>query len=200
MSRPLVICDADEVLLRFVEGLEVWLPTQGAVLDLQGYALTGNIKDTSTGVPLPGPDVSALIKTFHRTGGLDLQPVAGAAEALAAIAAQADIVVLTNIADDLATARQANLAAHGIPYPVHTNSGLKGPAAARLAAGAGAPVFFIDDIPHNHVSVAEALPHSHRIQFVGDKRLFAATRRTEAAHLLSNSWAEASRWILDRLP
>ena len=40
-------------------------------------------------------------------------------------------------------------------YPVIVGSGLKGPAVAWLTRHIDAPVFFLDDIPHNIDSVAE---------------------------------------------
>ena len=43
-GRPLVVSDADEVLVQFVAGLELYLETQGLWLDLQSFALTGDRK------------------------------------------------------------------------------------------------------------------------------------------------------------
>ena len=43
-NRPLLLCDADEVLFQFVRGLERHLETQGFHLDLISFSLFGNIK------------------------------------------------------------------------------------------------------------------------------------------------------------
>ena len=198
-GRPLIVCDADEVLLQFLGGLEAYLPGQGLYLDLAGYALTGSIRRAGTGEPLPQAEVGPLIKAFHATAGLDLRPVAGAAEALSGLAAHAQIVILTNVADELAAARRANLAGHGMDYPVVPNAGLKGAAVAALAGRAGAPVFFIDDIPHHHASVAEAVPGAHQIHFVADERLFRLATASPHAGLFTSNWAEAAAHIHDTL-
>ena len=108
-GRPLIVVDADEVVLRFLAGLEAYLPAQGLFLDLQSYQLTGNIRRISDGAPLDQPAVTALLTAFHASAGLDLAPVKGAPEALADLAQHAQIVVLTNIAQDLAAGRLVQL-------------------------------------------------------------------------------------------
>jgi len=198
-GRPLIVVDADEVVLRFLAGLEAYLPAQGLFLDLQSYQLTGNIRRISDGAPLDQPAVTALLTAFHASAGLDLAPVKGAPEALADLAQHAQIVVLTNIAQDLAEARRANLRTHALDYPVVPNSGLKGPAFSRLAADAGAPVFFIDDIPHHHTSVAAAHPDTHHIHLVADPRLFAMAKPAPQASLFTSDWQETRRHILTAL-
>jgi hypothetical protein len=40
-----------------------------------------------------------------------------------------------------------------------------------LPARAGRPVFFVDDVPNHHASVAELAPDVFRIHLVGDERL-----------------------------
>ena len=56
-------------------------------------------------------------------------------------------------------------------YPLIANSGPKGPAVSALAARAGAPVFFIDDGPNHHRSVARHANHVRRIHMIADARL-----------------------------
>lgn len=198
-GRPLIVVDADEVLLQFLAGLEAYLPTLGLHLDLQGYQLTGNIRRIDTGEALDQPSVTSLLNRFHASAGLDLNPVSGAAEALADLARHAQIVVLTNIAPDLAERRQANLCAHGLDYPVMANSGLKGPAFAALSSAAEAPAVFVDDIPHHHASVAEVAPGAHQIHLVADPRLFGMARRAAQAALFTSDWREAHAHILSVL-
>lgn len=198
-GRPLVICDADEVLLRFLAGLERYLPSQGLYLDLKGYALTGSIRHGDSREAAEQSVVSAVIKSFHATAGLELEAVAGAAEALQRLSPHAQIVVLTNIAPEAAAGRRANLAAQGIDYPVIPNSGLKGPMIAAMAARTGAPVVFVDDIHHHHASAAEAHPATHSIHFVADERLFRLATPSPHARLFSSDWAETADHILQTL-
>jgi len=46
--RPLIISDADEVLLKFMERVEVYLESIGLWIDLQNFGLTNNIKSRET--------------------------------------------------------------------------------------------------------------------------------------------------------
>jgi hypothetical protein len=198
-GRPLVVCDADEVLLQFLRGLERALGQQDLYLDLSSYAISGNVKRTGTGEALTQPEVSAIISTFHAEGGLALDAVEGAALALEQISRHAQIVILTNIGADIAGRRRDNLTRLGMNYPVVPNSGLKGPALQRMAELAAAPVFFIDDIPQHHAAVAEAWPDTHQIHFVADPRLFAMAKPSPHARLFSSDWSETGDHILSHL-
>lgn len=198
-GRPLIVVDADEVLLRFLAGLEAYLPGEGLYLDLKTYQLTGNIRRISDGTPLEQAAVTSLLNAFHASAGLDLSPVEGASEALADLSRHAQIVVLTNIPPDLAERRRANLRAHSLDYPVVSNAGLKGAAFAALAAAAAAPAVFVDDIPHHHASVAEHRPGTHQIHLVADPRLFAMAKPAPQASLFTSDWREAHRHILETL-
>lgn len=198
-GRPLLVVDADEVLLQFLAGLEAWLPSRAAYLDLGSYQLTGNIRHAESRAPLEQQAVTTLLRDFHASAGLDLAPVDGAAEALADLSQHAQIVVLTNVAADLTGRRADNLRRHGIDFPVLANSGLKGSAFAALARAAGAPAFFVDDIPHHHASVAEAHPGARQIHLVADPRLFALARPAPEAQLFTSQWADAHQHILQSL-
>lgn len=198
-GKPLIVVDADEVLLQFLAGLEAYLDRNDLYLDLRSYQLTGNIRRRIDEMALTQPEVSELIKTFHATDGLNLAPVEGAADALADLSSHAQIVVLSNIPPELASRRQANLRAHGLDYPVIGNAGLKGPTFARLAEQAGAFSVFVDDIPHHHASVAEAVPGAHLVHLVADKRLFQMARAAPQAGLFTSDWREAHAHILKSL-
>jgi len=198
-ERPLIISDADEVLLQFVRALESYLDEQGLVLRLGSFALTGNIRDRATDTALPGPEVRDVLQGFFeaRTGHID--PVEGAAEALAALARRAQIVVLSNLPFHLAEARRRNLERHGMDYPVIANSGGKGAVVAEIAAAVRAPVFFLDDIPRNLASVAEHAAHVVRMHFVADPRLARLLGPAEHSHVRLDTWPEARQYIERRL-
>lgn len=198
-ERPLIISDADEVLLQFVRALEAYLDEQGLKLELGSFALTGNIRDRATDTALPGPDVRELLQLFfeERTGHIDA--VDGAAEALSVLARRAQIVVVSNVPFHLAEARRRNLERHGMDYPVIANSGGKGAVVARLAAAVRAPVFFLDDIPRNLASVAEHAAQVVRMHFVADPRLARLLGPAEHSHVRLDTWPEARRYIEGRL-
>ncbi len=189
-TKPMLLCDADEVLLQFLRGLEVHLNNEGYLLDLVSFSLFGNIKHADNGTAASREDVSSLIDGFFAGHMHTLEPVSGAAESLAALTPDIQIIVLTNTPQPQRQARAQILAKHGMAYPVIANQGLKGPAAKALAAQTSGPTLFMDDIPHNIDSVLEHAPRAKAIHFVADERLRplipaapAALHRVDEWHL-----------------
>lgn len=169
-GRPLIVVDADEVLLRFVDGFDRYLRERGLFLDLVSYRLHGNVRRRDDHRAVLDVEVTALLDEFRAE--LDwLDPVEGAAEVLESLGRRAGVVVLSNIAPAQAPARSRNLARLGFAFPLIANSGPKGPALKQLANRAGARTFFIDDIPQHHQSCAEHAPDIVRIHLIGDDRL-----------------------------
>ena len=191
-SRPLIISDADEVLLRFMAQLEHFLEKQGLWIDLGNFAISGNIKSLETNEPVEFPD---LIDEFFDAETRDIQPTSGAAQSLETLAARAQIIVLTNLPAKNKQERSDNLNAHGMNYPVVVGSGAKGPAVAWLNARISAPVFFLDDIPHNVDSVAKHAQEVRRIHFVADPRLAKLIGPAKGATTRIDVWNEAYDWI-----
>ncbi|MBV9993060.1 MAG: hypothetical protein JOZ72_17420 [Alphaproteobacteria bacterium] len=197
-GRPLIVVDADEVLLRFVAGLDRFLRERGLFLDLVSYRLHGNVKRLDDLSPLLDVEVTALLDEFREA--LDwLEPVEAAQEVLGRLAARASIVVLTNITALQAGARARNLKALGLDFPVVANSGLKGPAVRQLANRAAAATFFVDDIPQHLASAAEHAPEVVRIHLIGDARLKGLLAPCEQAHLHAEDWRAAGQFIESQL-
>lgn len=195
---PLLIVDADEVLLAFAQGLDRFLNERGCYLDLVSYRLHGNMRRRDDNAALIDIEVTALLEEFRNQ--LDwLEPIEGAREAIGSLARDMDVVVMSNITAAQAPARLRNLTSLGVALPLLANSGPKGPAVKTLARRAGRPVFFMDDIPTHHASVAEHAPDVIRIHFVGDARLKALLPPSPHAHVRIDDWAEASAYIRDRL-
>jgi len=194
-DRPLIVSDADEVLLQFLAGLETYIAGRDLYLDLTSYALTGNIRRRADAAALPGDQVKALLDDFFAARTEVLEPVAGAADALAALAGRAQIVVLTNVPPAQREARAAALRRHGMDYPVVANVGTKGAAVAALAAATAAPTFFLDDIPRNIASVAEAAADVVRIHFVADPRLARLIGPAPDSHARLDDWPAAHAFI-----
>jgi len=198
VGRPLVIVDADEVLLRFVDGFDRFLGERGLYLDLGTYRLHGNVKRRDDNTAVLDVEVTALLEEFRRD--LDaLEAVEGACEALTRLAAHADVVVLSNISPLQARARRRNLDKLGLAFPLVCNSGPKGSAAQALCSKAGRPIFFIDDIPQHLVSVQEAIPDALLIHLVGDARLKPILPHCPQAHLRADSWADAAQFMHGQL-
>jgi len=197
-GRPLLIVDADEVLLRFVAGFDRFLEQQGLFLDLTSYRLHGNVKRRDDRSAVLDVEVTALLEEFRRE--LDsLEPVEGARECLMDLSRQLDIVVLSNIAPAQAAARLRNLASFGLKLPVVANSGLKGESVKALASRAGRPSFFVDDIPQHLASAAEFAPDVTRIHLIGDDRLKPLLPASEHADFRAAGWNDAHRFIAEKL-
>ncbi|HEY2071388.1 MAG TPA: hypothetical protein VGG48_17655 [Rhizomicrobium sp.] len=197
-GRPLLIVDADEVLLRFAEGLDRFLRKREFYLDLVSYRLHGNVKRLSDQTALLDIEVTALLDEFRAE--LDwLDAVQDAQAVLAALSADMSVVVLSNVPPAQAPARLRNFATLGFDFPLLVNSGPKGAAVRTLAKRAGGIAFFVDDIPQHLASAEEAAPEVFRIHLIGDERLKPLLPVTPHAHLRAETWRDAERFILAKL-
>ncbi len=198
-GRPLIVCDADEVLFHLVEGLERFLLRNGLWLDLVSYRLTGNIKEQGTNRILEQEDVSALLERFFAEDTMNLDPVTGAADGLALLADAYQVVILTNLPEAYGAARAECLAGHNMLYPVITNSGLKGQTVQTLSDMADARTVFVDDTPPHLTSVKNEAGHVHRIHFVADQRLAKLLGPADDAHFHGTDWQPTTQYILNYL-
>jgi hypothetical protein len=197
-GRPLLILDADEVLLQFVAGFDTFLRNRGLFLDLSSYRLHGNVRRLDDRSTVLDVEVAALLDEFR--SDLDwLEPVDGARDALAGLSERATMVVLTNITPTQAGPRLRNLAGLGADLPLIANSGPKGPAVRALSNHARATTFFIDDIPQQLASAAEHAPDVVRIHLIGDVRLKALLAPAPHANLYAQDWLAAAAYIHDQL-
>ena len=193
--RPLLLLDADEVLLRFVEHLESHLPTVGFELRLESFQLSGNIYSVETAKAAEPHEVKELISGFFEHRAHDVPLVPGVREALDMLAPDYEMAVLSNVPAARRDARLQNLRAHGINLPVLANRGEKGPAAASIAARHRAPIIFVDDLPPQHKSVAHHAPDVHRVHFVADPRLAALIGPSKYAHARIDTWPELTHYL-----
>ena len=197
-DRPLVISDADEVLLQFMRQFEVYLDRNDMWIDLSSFKLQGNIKYKGSDEAVDMTNRN-IIDDFFAAETLNFSPVDGAAEALTALSKEAQVIILTNLPIAQKNERQINLSKHGMDYPVIVGSGLKGPAVKSLGDKINAPLFFLDDIPHNINSVAEYVPMSGRIHMIADPRLSKLIGAAEGASARIDQWHEAQNWILEKI-
>lgn len=197
-DRPLVISDADEVLLQFMRQFEVYLDRNEMWIDLSSFKLQGNIKYKGSDEAVDMTNRN-IIDDFFAAETLNFSPVDGAAEALTALSKEAQVIILTNLPLAQKKERQINLSKHGMDYPVIVGSGLKGPAVKSLGDKINAPLFFLDDIPHNINSVAEYVPMSGRIHMIADPRLSKLIGAAEGASARIDQWQEAQNWILEKI-
>jgi len=194
-DRPLLICDADEVLVRFGVGMETFLDEQGLYYDWSAFHFEGTIRRRIDDVAIPNYEVAEVRERFLAERIEDLPAVDGAPDALARLAQHVQIVVLTNIPHVARTARIAGLRRHGMAYPVVTNDGGKGHAVRDLAAQVNSGTVFVDDLPEHHESVALHAPAVHCLHFMEDPRLDALVGPAHHSHHRATTWPDAERHI-----
>lgn len=197
-ERPLLILDADEVLLLFADGFDKFLRARGLYLDFASYRLHGNVRRLDDCTAALDVEVTALLEEF-RIDLDSLEPVTDAIEIVERLTPLLDAMVLSNVTPAQAPARRRNLDALGLKLPLLANSGSKGRAVRELSLRAGKPVFFMDDISQHHAASAEAAPEVLRIHFVGDERLRPLMPTSPHAHFRAHTWRDADAFIRSHL-
>ena len=193
--RPLILSDADEVILQFASVLEEFLHENELYLNLESFALTGNIRRKADDVAVTAEEVTALIGQFFVEKTEHQPAVPGAPEALKALSQKAQIVIVTNVPLQQREARIRSLKKLGMDYPLIANIGLKGAVVKHLAEQVDAPVYFIDDIPPNIASVAKACEKVHCLHFVHDARLGGLLGPAENSRHRADNWTDAAAWL-----
>lgn len=204
MSRPLVVCDCDEVLLHMVAHFRDWLAeTQGVTFAMASNDFSNAMRYTGTGELLDRMEIWRLLGTFFDTEMHSQTAIPGAVDAMRQLAERADVVVLTNLPDNHRDARQAQLDTHGIDARVYTNQGPKGPALERIIAEyQPSHTYFIDDLPQHHQSARDTIGDITTLHLCGEPLL---APHIDCAHAAGHAdaridnWAEALPWLLARL-
>jgi hypothetical protein len=167
-DRALIIVDVDEVLALFYQGFGRFIARHGYELRSDKFALFSNIFQPGATEHLEIETGRALFDEFFRSGSDLIDPSPGAPEALAALAAAASVVILTNAPAHGRDERRRWLQRHDMNYPMIINEGPKGPAIAAMASQTEGRVVFVDDIVSHLDSCAVSAPRVHRFQTVAD--------------------------------
>jgi len=198
-AKPVLLVDADEVLLRFVERLEEYFLSQGFELRLSSFQIAGNTYDLESGGLVEPKKVGHLIASFFEACVDDVKPVHGAAEGLNALAEHYQITILSNVPTNCRVRREQSLARLGINYPVIANKGDKGPIVKLFDNATTKKTVFIDDLPPQHSSVSKLCPDSHRVHFVADKRLAGMIGPASDANIRIDEWPPLTSHLLSLL-
>lgn len=164
-NRPLIISDVDEVILNFVQPFKNYLDSAGFVLRTETYKLTGNVFAKGSDIPTDGPEVFKMLSHFFVTQHEWQDLVDGALPALNRLNEHFDIVLLTAMPHAHRQERINFMRDIGVNFPILTVESDKGHSVAHLAQGRPG-VVFIDDLAHNHDSVAEHAPQTHLFQYM----------------------------------
>ncbi|WP_333839070.1 HAD family hydrolase [Novosphingobium sp.] len=204
MSRPLVVSDCDEVLLHMVAPYKAWLAEHHDVeFSMRSSDFSDAMRHRGDARPVAPAEIHRLLDLFFDTQMHAQPPIAGAVEAVNALAERADVVILTNLTDAYRDARTAQLDAVGIKARVFTNQGPKGPALQRiLDEYRPSRAVFIDDLPFHHRSAAEMTPDVVRLHLCGEPMLaphIPCAHTAGHAHARIDTWDHALPWIHARL-
>lgn len=198
--RPLLVTDCDEVLLHMVVPFAQWVDEAHHVhFDLDSGDFVNALRHKVSGVALGHEEIWPLLRGFFATEMHRQYPIEGAIESIQALAEQADVVVLTNLHDHERDGRIDQLRRVGVEFPVFTNQGGKGPLLKQIVADYNPTVtVFVDDLGHNHASVAEHVPDVWRLHMVGEPRLAPRIIAHPTAHARIDDWARARHWIAEK--
>ena len=203
-NRPLLVTDCDEVLLHMVRHFGEWLgEVHGMEFVLDGDPFAQPMTPKGAAQPLSLEDKWQYLDLFFDTEMHRQTAIEGAVAAIAELQREADVVVLTNLADRYNAARSRQLAEHGISARVFTNEGPKGPALERIVAEyAPGRAVFVDDLLHHHASAAERQPQVSRLHLCGEPAIAPHVPCALAAghaHARLDTWDEALPWLLETL-
>lgn len=198
-DRPLLVLDVDDVVLEFIRPFPRFLQSRGFELTLASFRLTGNIAETASGRLIEQAEVTDLLGDFFDSQA-DWQSVTdGAAQALSSLGDRAEIILLTAMPHKHRAVRRAHLDALGLNHPLLTTEMAKGPAVAKLRGNKGRPVAFVDDQPHNLVSVRSAVADAHLFHLMADNSLRAFLPPVSDDIVVVEDWHDAMPRIASAL-
>ncbi|MEM9732641.1 MAG: hypothetical protein AAF903_04025 [Pseudomonadota bacterium] len=190
-TRPLLICDVDEVVMHLVDPFVQVLQERGFELKNHSFKLTGNVYDRKTGREATQEEVWAGLTQLFEEQAQRQGIVEGVAEGLAHVAQSCDILFLTNMPHEFGEIRRAHLAHHGIPYPLVTNSRSKAPAISVILDHCHAGAGFVDDTPKNLNQVREAVPAVQLFHFMANDDFRGLAGEIEGVAFSSGNWGHA---------
>jgi hypothetical protein len=165
------------------------------VLEANSFALNGNVLHRQTRVEMPQAEVSKLVDDFFVERTEYLKAIDGAVESLLHLSTSASVVMLTNLPHHARDKRIRNLKNHGLPFPVVTNSGPKGPAIKNLADRTTGPVVFVDDSPSFVKSSFEFAPEVKIVHFLHDQRFASLHEPFDFVSQTTGDWPSARAHI-----
>ncbi len=198
-TRPLLVLDVDEVVLEFVGPFIAFLSDAGYELKVDSFRLHGNVVSANTGEVTERETVSALLNGFFEAQERWQTAAMGAAETVEELAEGAEIVMLTAMPHQFREARRRLLDRTGFPYPLLTTQTAKGPAIGQLRGETPRPVAFIDDIPHNLISVQKSVPDAGLIHLMAHDGMRALLPPMDKAIDVARTWVHAGDLIRKHL-
>jgi hypothetical protein len=198
-TLPLMIFDADEVLVHFAEPFSNYLKKHNHRLHLTGYRLDNAIKILETD-DVADPDTAKDLVWGFINEETKNQPAAkGAPEALKKLQEYAQIIILSNVPHSVHDDRVLNLKSIGMDYPLISNEGMKGPAVKEILKDHKAESFFIDDNPYQVESVYNDNQDTVCVHFSVCDLVKPYMPKAVGASIEPTSWDDLVSKLIDRL-
>ncbi len=194
-DRPLIICDVDDVVVHFLRGFDAMLEDINHELVANSFALNGNVVHRKTRLEMPHEEVAKLVDDYFIAQTEHMEAIDGAVDALLALSTSASVVMLTNLPHHARDKRIRNLRKHGLPFPVITNSGPKGPAIRELASRTRCAAVFVDDSPNFVRSSFEFAPDVKIVHFLHDPRFSRIHTPLDFVSHTTGDWPDARQHI-----
>jgi hypothetical protein len=194
-TRPLVICDIDEVVLEFLDPFHEYLQTVSYRLHPDSYRLTGNIRSIADGAPATQEMIREFEESFFAAQDIWQRPARDAKLVLDSLGTQADIIFLTAMPPRHQTVRRTLLDSLDIRFPMIATEEAKGPIAAQLIGTRGIRSAFIDDIHTNHHSVRANAPDCKLISLAANETFRALAPHPGDDVVMARDWQHAGELI-----
>lgn len=194
-TRPLIICDIDEVVMEFIDPLQDYLASVEHRLHADSFKLNGNIRRIADGACATKEEIQTFQEAFFSAQDKWQRPAKDAKAVLDSLKDDADIVFLTSMPPRHETVRRALLDLHGFAFPMVATEDAKGPIAARLIGERGVPAVFIDDIYTNLHSVRTHAPACLLINLMANDAFRALAPDPGEGVERARDWMHASALI-----
>lgn len=195
-DKPLIVCDADEVIFDFMNSFEKYLHNKSLYFNWKSYALEGNILNNKNEV-LKKNEISKIINNFFMSETENLHLVYGAADSLNELSKQFNIIILSNIPFKFYEKRRIALKKNRINFPFFANTGPKGKAVKFISDIHKGEIWFIDDSPYQIRSVKFEDKNINTILFVGNSKLESLIKNKRYGDHFSNKWEDNIKTILN---
>jgi len=196
-KKPILICDADEVIFNFMHHFELFLKNKKLFFNWKSYALAGNIlKEDNT--PLNEVEVKTLINDFFKFNSLNMELINGAKESLQKIAEYFNIVILSNIPFEFYELRKKALIKNNLDYPFFANKGEKGTPCSNIFKVHKQQTWFIDDSPYQILAVKKKTPKIKTILFIDNSKLAKLLQNKDNCDFYSTNWHKNRKILLNQ--
>ena len=195
-NKPILICDADEVIFDFMHDFLIFLETNQLFFNWNSYALTGNIIRKNNKA-LNEEEVKKIISFFFKAHTLNMKLVNGAKSSLNKISKKFNIIILSNIPFEFYELRKSALKKNKLYFPFFTNRGEKGTPCSIISKLSNKQTWFIDDSPTQVSSVRKMNSNIKTILFIDNHKLAKLVKYKEDCDFYSTNWKKNEKILFN---